>query len=478
MRTVKLTRNLGFFRCSALGRERKRRPGSGCALRAGRIAFAAACLLAASTQGSGQGPTGEIPPQPPAQASAQPNRDASITIDLYHGLFADYGATPWYTPNLSVGTSPMRFALDTGTNLLWATSDQCNTAACGVHRRVDTSQPGFSWVRKPQPPQEVSFGPWGSMGVWIGKASFVHTYPALSTPLTFFASVNYRGEKFEYLAWGGGIGFPSESSSVKDTDFYFKALVDSGAVGPAFSIHTNPDTGSGAFILGAPDSSQYDPSTAVNLPPKKSVNPELAYLWGTPLANVQVGTVPLPALQNQIFYLDTGSSRFKGDGAYVYPILNQLLGYKDRRGKDIFEKSYEMVDGQLTWTGLQYASGGPGDYANLPDLRLTLGDACGGVQGRRLEISLSPTQYSYQVEIGDRPYEWVVAVHRLDGVGGLLVGSTLMDFVYAAFQYNRSADGTLSQGNMTLFKKNLGPQPAGYQCVDANREEWTHDRQP
>ena len=403
--------------------------------------------------------------------SPQANQDASIVINLYKGLFADYGATPWYTNGLSVGTSPMRFALDTGTNLLWATSDQCNTAACGVHQRVDTSQPEFSWVQQPQPPKEVSFGPWGSMGVWIGKAPFTLASPSLSTPLTFFASVNYEGEKFKLLAWGGGIGFPSESTSVTDTDFYFKALVDSGAVSPMFSIYTNLNLGSGAFILGAPDTSKYDPSTAVRLPPKKNSNPDLAYLWGTLLTNAQVGDTSLPALQNQIFYLDTGSSRFKGDGTYVYPILNQLLTYKDSEGNDIFKKYYEPVDGKLTWTGLAYASGEPTDHPNLPDLSLTIGDTCGTEQGKQLKISLSPQQYSYQVEFGERQYEWVVAVHRLDGVGGLLVGSTLMDLVYTTFVYNRSSDGTLSQGNMTLFRKNAGPQPSGYQCLNANREE-------
>ena len=306
------------------------------------------------------------------------------------------------------------------------------------------------------------------MGVWIGKAPFVQASPQPSTPLTFFASVDYEGDRFQYLAWGGGIGFPSESKSVSETDFYFKALVDSGAVGASFSVYTDASSGTGAFILGAPDTSKYDPSTAVRLPAKKNASPGLNYLWGTLLTDVQVADESLPALQNQIFYLDTGSSRFKGDDTYVYPIMDKLLEYKDDQGNDIFEKYYEPVGGTLTWTGLQYRSGGPADYANLPDLSLTLGDTCGQQQGKRLRISLSPDEYSYKVDVGDRQGAWVVGVHRLDGVGGLLVGSTFMDLIYTAFEYERGSDDSLSQGNMMVFRTNQGTQPSGYQCVDAN----------
>ena len=434
------------------------------------MAGAAACLLAASACEPDQAPARENPPQAKveAEAPAQANQDASIVINLKRGQLADYGATPWYTEDLAVGTSPMRFALDNGTELLWATSDQCKTTACNAHEKVDTSQPDFSWVQQPQPPKQVSFGPWGSMGVWIGKAPFVQSSASLSTPLTFFASVEYEGDKFQYLAWGGGIGFPSESKSVTDTGFYFKALVDSGAVGASYSVYTDVSAGTGAFILGAPDTSKYDPSTAVRLPAKKSSSPDLSYLWGTLLTDVQIADTSLPALQNQMFYLDTGSSRFKGDDTYVYPIMDKLLEYKDSQGNDIFVKYYETVQGESIWTGLQYSSGGPTDHPSLPDLSLTLGDTCNQQQGKRLRISLAPDQYSYKVDVGDRQGNWVVAVHRLDGVGGLLVGSTFMDLIYAAFAYEKGSDDSLSQGDMTLFKTNQGTQPSAYQCVDAN----------
>ena len=396
----------------------------------------------------------------------QAGQSTSVVLNLKKGAIADYGATPWYTEDISVGISPMQFALDTGTNLLWATSTECNTTACNAHNKVDTKQSEFSWVAQPDPPKTVSFGPWGSMGVWTGKAPFNIAAPSLSSDITFYASVNYGGEKFQYLAWGAGIGFPSESSSVTGTDFFFQKLVEDKVVDAEFSVYTDGDSNKGEFILGQSDTSKYDPSTGVNLPVRKSPLPDLAYLWGTTLDVFDVGGESIINLENAIFFLDTGSSRFKGDDKYVYPIMNELLVFKDSQGNGIFVKYFEKDEsGDLQWVGLEYATGGPSDYPNLPDISLTLGDTCNLSDGEKLRISLSPDQYSYQGEVGERQGKWIVAVHRLDGVGGLLVGSTFMDLIYTSFQYQTSGANDLSQGNMTIFKTRQGEQPSEYQCI-------------
>ena len=133
MLIARLMKNCSLPRFSAFAPMGKSRtalePSSASLLQKGRaksMASVVGCLLAAFGHAS---------------------EDVSIVINLERGQLADYGATPWYTEDLAVGTSPMRFALDTGTNLLWATSDQCNTTACDAHKKVNTTQPGFSWVQ-------------------------------------------------------------------------------------------------------------------------------------------------------------------------------------------------------------------------------------------------------------------------------------------------------------------------------------------
>ncbi|MGB1092158.1 MAG: avidin/streptavidin family protein, partial [Oceanobacter sp.] len=50
---------------------------------------------------------------------------------------------------------------------------------------------------------------------------------------------------------------------------------------------------------------------------------------------------------------------------------------------------------------------------------------------------------------------WVVAFHVLDGIGGLLVGSTLMESFSTRFEHQQAED-QLSQGNMTLRPNSHG----------------------
>lgn len=136
-----------------------------------------------------------------------------IISPLVQGPIADYGATPWFGGS-RFGISNMDIIFDTGTNLLWATTDKCTSIACTSHTRIDTSQPGFSFIPNPDYPKKVSFGPWGSMEVDLASITLGIAGFGDYIPIQFDASLSYSGEKFQYLTWGAGIGLPSESSSV------------------------------------------------------------------------------------------------------------------------------------------------------------------------------------------------------------------------------------------------------------------------
>ena len=388
-----------------------------------------------------------------------------IVFTMKKGEIADYGATPWYTDDISVGNSIIKFALDNGTYLLWATSDECQTFACDPHNKVDQFQDGFEWIDKTDRP--VNFGPWGEMQVWTGKVPFIgHSTQGIvpDLDLEFSASVHYEGSKFETLAWDGGMGFPSESASVVGNDFYFQALIEETGLPAMYSTYTDADTGRGAFILGGLNAEILKPKTRVELEPAKPKG--IAYLWGTPLSDLSLGEKSI--YTDEIFIIDSGSSHFKGDGKYIYPVLNALLEYKDSNGDPIFEKVMEKVnqeDSSLTWTGLKYIKGGPADYPELANLSIDIGQNCDNRSDQQLRIEMSPEQYSYKVEKGERVGEWVIAFHLLDGVGGLLVGSTFMDLVHVTFNYDDSVDGVLSQGQMQIHDKTEGSRALSYSCV-------------
>lgn len=96
--------------------------------------------------------------------------------------------------------------LDTGTVNTWITASACTTHACKLHRAFD---PGLSQTFSlgHEAPKTVSFGPWGSMGVVLGK-DFCHlrrghqdeerTVP-LNEAMSLYLSVSYVGPQFAAL---------------------------------------------------------------------------------------------------------------------------------------------------------------------------------------------------------------------------------------------------------------------------------------
>lgn len=383
----------------------------------------------------------------------------TVEMSLTLGPIADYGASPWYTDDIRIGSSQLKLALDNGADFIWATSDECATPACNAHAKADTSQPGFQWLDKT--PATRSFGPWGDMTTWTGSVEF-DTPAGLLPPLAFFASVDYQGSQFQYLAWDGGIGLPARSDrTTVPSAFFPKALMQAGYISePVFSQVTNPDAKSGNFILGGVNEAYVSADIVTTLAPKPA--PGTDDVWGTELDSLAVGDTVIGSLSGAIFFLDTGSSRFKGDSKYVLPILSALINYKDSSGNAIFEKIVQ--DGE--WVGLAYAAGTPEDYENLPDIAIRLGTDCGNLAGSAAVVTLSSVQYSYQVEVGDRVGQWVVAFRILEQIGGLLVGSTFLDLFYVSYEYNIDDQENYTQGNMLLYAKSpdFGPGPAGYEC--------------
>lgn len=388
-------------------------------------------------------------------ANIVPRQGPPLRFAMQRGPLADYGASPWYTTDLSVGGINPRLALDNGADFTWITSDQCTTPACNAHRKINTAPP-FVWLDKNTTAR--SFGTWGTMYTWTGRDTFYDLgLPLLTMP--FFASVNYTGNQFTYLGWDGGIGFPSNTPSVTPgSGFFFGQLWNAGRLAtPRFAMNFNAVTGAGQVLLGGDDPTQFDASTEVLLRPASA--PGLADTWGTRLNSAALGNTEHPELSRILFWLDSGSSRFKGDGPYVTPLLTQLYKTPDSFGRPIFTKVY---DGGV-WTGLQYTIGGPDSYPMLPNFKLRLGDSCGRIAGQEVELTLTPRQYSYYVQTGERAGTWMIAIHRLDGIGGLLVGSTLLDLIYSNYTYTPQA-GQLVQGDMRIYQKVSSGPTLSFPC--------------
>lgn len=416
-----------------------------------------------------------------------------VELQLQRGGLSGNGATPWFIDALNIGESKMDVVLDNGSHFNWATSDRCTTPACNAHKKVNTQAGDIAWID--QSSMDISWGPWGEMAVAVGKGTYNlakadGSYLSYDQNLTL--SLNYSGPKFKYLPWGAGITLPSDSrcvwavpanplcptfdEKVKSSkgskrvkglssgfllrDLYFNT---DALQYPQYSFFTDRPTRSGSFYMGGDNYDVFDRSTAVNLPPRLT---PFGYLWGTKLHEMKVGSTSLGAFESATIVLDTGSSRFKGDADHIIPILSQLLKARDGNGAPVFERSFEGTPQK--WTGLKYRKGGPKDHPNLPPISIQIGQSCNGIDGQHLVLTLAPDQYSYLIEEGDQKGIWAISAHVLDGVPFLLVGSTVLDLVYSRYSYNvlQTKDKPeLIQGDMTVYRKATGEQPAGYQCV-------------
>ncbi len=384
-----------------------------------------------------------------------------IELTMKKGSMADYGASPWYTEDIKLGTSKVKLSPDTGANFIWVTSSLCQTQACKNHARADANQSGFKWIDTT--PTKRSFGPWGSMITQTAQIGFSgDNIPYMLED--FYASTYYKGNHFQYLAWDGGIGFPPSSDGISvDSSFYFSSLYNGGKITePIFSMVTYESTKEGKFYLGGENPDEFKKESAIVLEP--SPTGANNWIWGTDLYKFMLGEKNISSLQGAVFFLDSGSSLFKGDDKYVTPILEQLFSIKNSYGNDIFSKVFDDIG---NWVSLEYLDGkGPADYVGiLPNVSLSIGQSCYNEDNMSASITLSPSQYSYYVQEGDRQGKYVPAFSVLNGIGGLLVGSTFMDLFYTTFKYKDIGNGKLHQGNMILYKKESGSTPYSVECI-------------
>ncbi len=332
-------------------------------------------------------------------ATGSKNKLPVLNFKLELGPIANYGATPWYTSELHMGKSAINFTLDTGTTLFWATTTDCESVACKAHPRVDSSQSEYRKLISPNYPKTVDFGPWGEMRVDLASVPLNKDGKEVYR-VQFAAASNYSGSEFEYLNWSGGIGLPSDTSFVDSEQTAFLPLLLKKQIikRPIFSRSVDPKQKTGKFVFGA-ESENRDQRSAVHLPAKKSNIEGFRYLWGTNLIGVSIGKTRLAPLDDSILYLDTGSSRFKGNAENVEPILKEFYKY-EKYGERIFEVINDSENQNII--GLKYANGTkPSDYEGiLPNFNINTGVSCGQQRGY-VTIALSPEQYSYKIEKGE-----------------------------------------------------------------------------
>lgn len=343
-----------------------------------------------------------------------------LVFHMYRGPFQNNGATAWYSP-LKLGTpgQPLRMAIDTGTNITWATStlcppDQCQHYSAG---RFDCrSSCTFAFTDCLQRP--YSFGPWGTMQVEAG--SDVLTLPnTVPMAMNLFLAAHYSGEQFRQLNWDGGIGLPSSSAYVEARNsFLFQELLCHEAIDPTrpyVCFDWDPDTHTGTCQMGAVD--ERKTRGAHLFLPWAVYNkiPGVEYIWSSELSSYSVGGETLATRIS--FALDSGSSQFKGDDTLMRQTLQRI------------------------------ARGGN------PDVVLGFADG---------EITLGPDLYNVLIEEGPQKGQTIPQFAPLGLTDLVLVGSLVMEHCYTVHEYQvvycKPQTFSLAPVGIWLFNRPDGPQ--------------------
>jgi saccharopepsin len=349
------------------------------------------------------------------------NAPQPIFFPMTKGPFQNNGASPWYT-STSLGTPPqsLKFAIDTGTNILWSTSSLCAPTSCqhyGGGRFVWERSSSFAFIDRNRIP--YSFGPWGTMIVETGK-DLLGVPSSAALPINFYLSADYSGPQFAQIDWDGGIGIPSGTAYVQQgNSFIVGDLMNNGTISPStpyVSFNWDPSSHAGSAELGGFDTTKYIPSEGIFMPWTPYTQFKgVEYLWSTRLDSYKVGFQPLGT--NLQFALDSGSSQFKGD-------------------------DYVMSTTLFLLTKLGY-----------PPVTL-------GINGG--EISVPSDLYMVKIEAGPNQGQVLPQFAPLGLTNLVLVGSVLMEYCYTIFAYrvviNPSGAITLAPSGMYAFNKPGGPK--------------------
>jgi hypothetical protein len=369
---------------------------------------------------------------------------AGFELLLQRGPFQNNGATPWYY-ELGIGTpaQTLKMCFDTGSNFNWVTSSLCAENSCMHYADAQFNLSASSTLeRVSTESQSVSFGPWGTMQVEIGKDKLSLSQSTHCDALfaDLFLAKEYSGLQFEELDWDGGIGLPSSQNSLNTpvlsgtpfrlhqsnaeqyTEFhFFLQLVQMGLVSErnpyiTFLTPSADDTSLGRIGFGRLDHS-YASSLEYIFLPWSCYQQEASYLWSASGASIRVDGQIISA--DMFFSLDSGSSQFKGDESVLSQIYNLST-----RGNPLI--SITLLDN----AGLEYG-----------------------------ELEISSDIYKCKIEAGEKKGQIISQFQGLSGADNmLLVGSVLMDHLYTVYEYDVVSDNKIQPKGVWIFNKHAGPQ--------------------
>lgn len=325
--------------------------------------------------------------------------DANDVTDLPLGNYMNVQ----YYADISLGTPPQNFkvVLDTGSANLWVPGSECNSIACFLHTKYDSS--ASSTYKKNGSEFEIQYGS-GSVSGHISQDTLV--MGDLTIPKQDFAEATSEpGLAFAFGKFDGILGLAYDTISVnKIVPPFYNAMKAGLLDAPVFGFKLG-DTATGSdssFTLGGIDKSAYK-GKLTYLPVRRK-----AY-WEVQFDSISLGD-ETAELENTGAVIDTGTS--------LITLPSNLA---------------EMINAQI---GAK--KGWNGQYTVECNTRASLPDLTFNLDGYNFTLSAQ----EYILEVSGTCMSSITAFDFPEPVGPLsIVGDAFLRKYYSVYDYGNNAVG-------------------------------------
>lgn len=308
-----------------------------------------------------------------------------------------------YFADISLGTPPQNFkvVLDTGSSNLWVPGSECNSIACFLHTKYDSS--ASSSYKKNGSEFEIRYGS-GSVSGYISQDTL--TIGDLTIPKQDFGeTTNEPGLAFAFGKFDGILGLGYDTIAVNHIVPPFYNALNAGLLDePVFSFKLGDadKNEEGVFTLGGIDDSAYS-GKLTYLPVRRK-----AY-WEVQFDAISLGS-ETAELEGTGAVVDTGTSLITLPSGLA-EIINAQIGAK---------------------------KGWNGQYSVECDTRASLPDLTFNLHGYNFSLS----SYEYILEVSGSCISAITPMDFPEPVGPLsIVGDAFLRKYYSVYDFGNTAVG-------------------------------------
>ncbi|TQS33806.1 hypothetical protein Golomagni_05837 [Golovinomyces magnicellulatus] len=253
-----------------------------------------------------------------------------------------------YYTEIEIGTPPQKFKVlfDTGSSNLWVPSSQCNSIACFLHNKYDSTA---SATYKPNGTEfEIRYGS-GSLSGFVSQDT-VSIGDIVIKDQLFAEAVSEPGLAFAFGRFDGIMGLAYDTISVNQITPPFYSMINQGLLDkPVFSIYISGTEEGSEVVFGGVNDDLFT-GKITKLPLRRK-----AY-WEVDIGSITFGSDTV-TFENTGAIFDTGIPLIGFPSNFAEILNNQIGARKESGGQYMIDcrKRFDLPDISFNLSGYEFA---------------------------------------------------------------------------------------------------------------------------